>query len=167
MQHCSYPGCPLFRRFFIFVNRKIWERKKCFSNFSCRFLNPNIFFQFELWLFYFLRCETPPETSWKSILLPKIVPTFTVWINCSSDLKTFENSRLKAENFKSFSQSIEQFFLTVGQKNFGNIIPIPYSTVPKDIEKQVEDEYDGDMIIRSVIVRPWNLKSDPGIRKEN
>ena len=46
-------------------------------------------------------------------------------------------------------------------------IHIPYSTVPKDIEKQVEDEYDGDMIIRSVIVRPWNLKSDPAIRKEN
>ena len=88
-------------------------------------------------------------------------------MNCSSDLKNFENSRLKAENFKSFSQSIEQFFLTVGQNIFGNIIPIPYSTVPKDIEKQVEDEYDGDMIIRSVIVRPWNLKSDPAIRKEN
>ena len=44
---------------------------------------------------------------------------------------------------------------------------IPYSTVPKDIEKQVEDKYDGDMIIRSVIVRPCNLKSDPAIRKEN
>ena len=46
-------------------------------------------------------------------------------------------------------------------------MPIPYSTVPKDIEKQVEEEYDGDMIIRSVIVRPWNLKSDPAIRKKN
>ena len=34
-------------------------------------------------------------------------------MNCSSDLK----------NFKSFSRSLEQFFLTVGQNNFGNKIP--------------------------------------------
>ena len=39
----------------------------------------------------------------------------TVWINCSNDLKTFANSRPLASNFKSFSQSLEQFFLTVGQ----------------------------------------------------
>ena len=35
---------------------------------------------------------------------------FTVWINCSRYLK-------------SFSRSLEQFFLTVGQNNFGNKIP--------------------------------------------
>ena len=34
---------------------------------------------------------------------------FTVWINCSSDLK-------------QFSWLLEQFFLTVGQNNFGNKI---------------------------------------------
>ena len=34
-----------------------------FSNFSCRFLNPNNFFQFELLLFYFLRSEKSPGTS--------------------------------------------------------------------------------------------------------
>ena len=33
---------------------------------------------------------------------------FTVWINCSS-----------------FSRSLDQFFLTVGQNNFGNKIPFP------------------------------------------
>ena len=48
---------------------------------------------------------------------------FTVWINCSSDLKNFANSRTLVSNFKSFSQSLEQFFLTVGQNNFGNKIP--------------------------------------------
>ena len=48
---------------------------------------------------------------------------FTVWINCSSDLKIFSNSRPSASNFKSFSRSLEQFFLTVGQNNFGNKIP--------------------------------------------
>ena len=34
------------------------------------------------------------------------------------------NSRPSASNFKSFSRSLEQFFLTVGQNNFGNKIPI-------------------------------------------
>ena len=53
---------------------------------------------------------------------------FTVWINCSSDLKIFENSRPSASNFKSFSRSLEQFFLTIGKNNFENKIPIP--TVP-------------------------------------
>ena len=51
---------------------------------------------------------------------------FTVWINCSSDLKNFENSRPSASNFKSFSRSLEQFFLTVGQNNFGNKILFLY-----------------------------------------
>ena len=49
--------------------------------------------------------------------------------NCS-DLSLFPklfcwtNSQHSASNFKSFSRSVEQFFLTVGQKNFGNKIPI-------------------------------------------
>ena len=47
---------------------------------------------------------------------------FTVWINCSSDLKNFANSWPSALNFKSFSWSLEQFFLTVCQNNFGNKI---------------------------------------------
>ena len=40
-----------------------------------------------------------------------------------SDLKKITNSRPSASNFKSFSPSIEQFFLTVSQDNFGNNIP--------------------------------------------
>ena len=55
-------------------------------------------------------------------MLPKIV--LTVSINCSSDLKIFANCRPSALNFKSFSRSLEQFFLTVGQNNFGNKIPL-------------------------------------------
>ena len=38
-------------------------------------------------------------------------------------LKIFANCWPSATNFKSFSQSLEQFFLTVGQNNFGNKIP--------------------------------------------
>ena len=53
----------------------------------------------------------------------KLFWPFTVWINCSIDLKNFANSRPSASNFKSFSQSLEHFFLTVGQNNFGNKIP--------------------------------------------
>ena len=49
---------------------------------------------------------------------------FTVWINCSSDLKNFANSWLSASNFKSFSRPLEQFFFTVGQNNFDNKIPL-------------------------------------------
>ena len=51
-----------------------------FSNFSSRFLNPNIFFQFEFFL--------------------------------------------------SFSRTLEQFFLTVGQNNFDNKIPFSFWTLP-------------------------------------
>ena len=36
----------------------------------------------------------------------------------------FANSRPSASNFKSFSQSVEQFFLKVGKNNFGKNIPI-------------------------------------------
>ena len=53
---------------------------------------------------------------------------FTVWINCSSDLKKISNSRPSASNFKTFSRSLEQFFLTVGRNNFGNKIPF---TIPQ------------------------------------
>ena len=34
-------------------------------------------------------------------------------MNCSSNIKIFANSWLPTSNFKSFSQSLEQFFLTV------------------------------------------------------
>ena len=42
----------------------------------------------------------------------------------SSDLKLFENSPPSASDLKSFSRSLEQFFLTVGQNNYGNKIPL-------------------------------------------
>ena len=59
----------------------------------------------------------------KAFCYQKLFWPFTVWINCSSDLKIFENSRPSASNFKSFSRSLEHFFLTPGQNNFGNKIP--------------------------------------------
>ena len=50
--------------------------------------------------------------------------TFQCLLNCSTDLKNFANSQTSASNVKSFSRSLEQFFLTVGQNNFGNKIPL-------------------------------------------
>ena len=49
----------------------------------------------------------------KAFCHQKLFWPFTDWINCSSDLKFFANSR-----------SLEQIFLTVGQNNLGNKILI-------------------------------------------
>ena len=58
----------------------------------------------------------------KAFCYQKLFWPFTVWINCSSDLKNYANSRPSAWNFKSFSRSLEQIFLTFGQNNFVNKI---------------------------------------------
>ena len=59
----------------------------------------------------------------KAFCYQKLFWPFTVRTNCSSDLKIFANSLPLASNFKQFSRSLEQFFPTVGQNNFGNKIP--------------------------------------------
>ena len=46
------------------------------------------------------------------------------YVHCSSDLKSFANSRSSASTSKSYFQSIEQFFLTVDQNNFRKKIPL-------------------------------------------
>ena len=57
--------------------------------------------------------------------LQEQVKKHSVTKNCSGDLEISENSPPSALNFKSFSQSLEQFFHTVvGQNNFGNKILI-------------------------------------------
>ena len=58
----------------------------------------------------------------KAFCYQKLFCPFTVWMNCSSDLKIFADSQPSASNFKSFSQSLDQFFLTVHQNNFVNKI---------------------------------------------
>ena len=71
---------------------------------------------------------------WEQVKKPfcyqKLFWPFTVWINCSGNLKNFANSRPSALNFKSFSGSQEQHCLIVGQNNFGNKIPfLPFDRV--------------------------------------
>ena len=60
----------------------------------------------------------------KAFCYQKLFWPFTVWINYFSDLKIFANFQPSASNFKNFSPSLEHFFLTQGQNNFGNKIPI-------------------------------------------
>jgi hypothetical protein len=69
-----------------------------------------------------LQEQVKKESCYQKLFWP-----FTIRINCSSDLKKFENSRPSASNFKSFSWSLEHFFLTVDQNNFGNKIPFSFS----------------------------------------
>ena len=96
-----------------------------FSNFSCMFLNPNIFFSnLNANCSNLLDMRNLQENVKKAFCYQKLFWPFTVWTNCSSDLKNFANSRPSASNFKSFSRSLELFFLTVGHNNFGNKIPI-------------------------------------------
>ena len=59
---------------------------------------------------------------------------FNVWLNCTSDLKDFENSRPSVSNFKSFSRSLEQYHShSIVQNNFGHKIPILVVCVFKNI----------------------------------
>ena len=44
---------------------------------------------------------------------------YFLWNPYFSNLKNFANSRPSVSNFKSFSQSLEHFFLTIDQNNFG------------------------------------------------
>ena len=56
---------------------------------------------------------------------PGLFEPFTVRIDCY--LKYFANFRPSASNFNFFFWSLEQFFLTVGQNNFGNKMPFLYA----------------------------------------
>ena len=71
------------------------KQQNTISNFSCMFLNSNIFFHFELWLF---RYEKPPLK--KAFCYHKLFWPFSVWMNCSSE--NFKFSALSLEFLKFF-----------------------------------------------------------------
>ena len=93
------------------------------------FLNPNFFSNLNYNCSNLLDLRNLQKQVKKAFCHQKLFWPFTVWINCSSDFKNFENSRPSASNFKSFSLSQEQFFLTEGQSNFGNKIPYLWNCV--------------------------------------
>ena len=105
------------------VSRPFLRDNNSFLTFPACFWIPIIFYDLNYNCSNLLDMRNLQEQVKKAFCYQKLFWPFTVWINCSSDLKNFANSRPSASNFKSFSQSLEQFFLTVGQNNFGNKIP--------------------------------------------
>ena len=86
-----------------------WKMR--FSIFSCMFLNSNIFFS-NLNYDYSnsLNMRNLQELVKKAFCCQKLFWPFTVWINCSRDLKNFANYWPSALNFKSFSWLLEKAF---------------------------------------------------------
>ena len=112
--------------------------KNIFYKFSFRF--PNYVF-FPIWILIVLMYyiwETSSNKLKKTFRYQKLFWSFTVRTNCSSDLEIFANSRpsrpsymklASASNFKSFSRSLEQFFLTVGQITLLLVLNFPSKVV--------------------------------------
>ena len=98
-----------------------------FLNFLCIIQNPNNFFLFE-YCSNLLDLRNLQEQVEKAFCFQKMFWPLSLfeYLTCSNDLKNIANSWPPASNFKSFSKSLEQFFLTVGQNNFGNKIPFLY-----------------------------------------
>ena len=102
---------------------------------------------------YVLDLRNLQEQVKKAFCYQKLFWPFTIWIDCSSDLKTLANSWPSASNFKSFFPSLDQFFLTVGQNNFGNKIPLYFSLGNSTID------------IPIFSVQRW-LERTPGLNEE-
>ena len=114
----------------------LWVRIFIFSNFYCMLPNPNdSFSNLNSDCSNILDMRNLRKQVKKAFCYQKLLWPFTVGINCSSGLKNFENSLPSASNFQSFSRSLEQFFVTVGQSNFGNKIPFFHSR-PEQCSKQ-------------------------------
>ena len=67
----------------------------------------------------------------------------------------FANSRPSASNFKSFSQSQEQFFLAVGQNNFGNKIPLLKVQSEKNVSHLCDGESDQIWDFQKAVQERW------------
>ena len=122
-------------------NWKKWQEKKCKASLSQAWKImyfpaipiPIIFSNFEFNCSNLSSLRNLQEQVKKAFCYQELFWPFTVWINCSSDLKNFENSRPSASNFKSCFWSLEQFFLTVVQNNFGNKIPFPRKSTKTNV----------------------------------
>ena len=117
----------LYLLLLLWMNKSNWSVTRIqnyFLTFPACFSIPIIFSNFDFNCSNLSSLRNLQEQVQKAFCYQELFWPFTVWINCSSDLKNFENSRPSASNFKSFSQSLEQFFLTVGQNNFGNKIQL-------------------------------------------
>ena len=83
-----------------FHNSKIYHffHKIFFSNFSCMFINLNIFFLIWIWIFLIYETWETSRNKLKKHSIIKNCSDLIYWINCSSDLKLFANSRPSVSN---------------------------------------------------------------------
>ena len=115
----------------VFSSRK-QELLKYFSIFYLLLSSSSSFFLLPTLIKY---CQYVMYTYINAILLPKLFWP-TVRRNCSVIEIFFWNLRLKAKNYKSFSWSLEQSFLTVRQNNFGNKIAFSRGACIADITQR-------------------------------
>ena len=102
-----------FSEYFSFCEIVTYKEHLIFLQIS----NRNDFFQSELKLFYFLDLRKLQYQVKKAFSYKKLFWPFTVWINCSMQWsQKFCNFSAFSLESKIFSQTLEQFFLTVGQK---------------------------------------------------
>ena len=105
------------------------------------------------------------------ILLPKLFWP-TVRKNCSSDQENFLKFEADGQEFANYLRSLEQFFLTVSQNNFGNKIPFLFnikknylsscfwiSLLCSDVEEPLKLCFLGALL-------PWWLIADFGAKKD-
>ena len=98
-------------------------QKHYFLTFPADFWIPIFFSNFNSNLYNSIDMRNLQEQIKKAFCYQKLFWTFTVRTNCSSDLNSFlQFLSLQSRISKILSQSLEQFFLTVGQDNFGNKI---------------------------------------------
>ena len=110
----------IFPKYALFLKRISKKVNDMNWVFPAEFWIPIVFPNFNFNCPKILELKNLPEQVKKEFCCQNLFWPFNVWINCSNDLKNFANSPPSAWNFKSFSQSLEQFFLTVGQNNFIN-----------------------------------------------
>ena len=85
----------LFPSYYFQSLDSVWK-EIAFSNFSCMFLHVNLNFFFPIWILIVLIYhiwETSRNKLKIAFCYQKLFWLFTVWINSSSDLKIFSNSR--------------------------------------------------------------------------
>ena len=110
--HAEFFWMPKFAN--IHLRQYRFFRRWVFSNFSCRFLNPNNFYNLNL------NCSDILDLRNLQVQVQKAF-CFKNW----SDLSLFEWILLVISKILGLqSRSLEQSFLTLGQNNFGNKIPL-------------------------------------------
>ena len=123
-----------------------WVKKNInqnsFSNFSCMFLNPNIFSILHYDCSNLLDLRNLQEQVKKAFYYQKLFWPFTAPFDREKLLKI----ESEGQEFVKFLRSLEQFFLTLAQTNFDDEIPFLFMLIPnfwftKEFVKTVYKRY--------------------------